>query len=77
MAKTKEESIVFQNQSHLVQQHFQNCGICPDLLDICLATDLMVEFGTKGFSKELKERFDKMETYIQSKYQHKPIPGLK
>jgi len=77
MARTKEEQIVFQNQSHLVQKHFDNCGMCPDLLDICLATDLMVEFATKGFSKEVKDRFDKMEIYLQSKYQHKPIPGLK
>lgn len=70
MAKTQTESIVFQNQSHLVQRHYQNCGICPDLLDICLATDLMVEFGTKGFSKELKDRFDKMEIYLNSKYKN-------
>jgi hypothetical protein len=77
MVRTKDQSIVFQNQSHLVQRHFQNCGICPDLLDICLATDLMVDFGTNGYSKDLKERFDKMETYIESKYQHKEITELK
>lgn len=65
--KNKEEIIVFQNQSHLVQQHFNNCGICPTLLDICLATDLMVKFATEGYSKELKTRFDNFEIYIADK----------
>lgn len=66
--KTKEEQIVFQNQSHLVAKHFENCGICPSLLDICLATDLMVDFATKGYSKELKTRFDNMDKYLGEKY---------
>lgn len=77
MARTKEQSIVFQNQSHLVQQHFLNCGICPELFDIALATDLMVDWATDGYSKPLKERFDNMENYLQSKYKHKDITGLK
>lgn len=68
MSRTKEQSIVFQNQSHLVQKHFQTCGICPTLLDLCLGTDLMVRFATEGYSKELKERFDAYETYIQEQY---------
>jgi len=65
--KTKEEQIVFQNQSHLIQKHFDNCGVCPSLLDICLATDLMVEFATKGYSKELKVRFDNFDKYLNEK----------
>ena len=66
--RTKDEQIVFQNQSHLVVKHFTDCGICPTLFDICLTTDLMVEFATKGYSKELKLRFDAMEIYIDEQY---------
>lgn len=77
MARTKEQAIVFQNQSHLVQRHFDNCGICPELFDIALATDLMVDWAIDGYSKALKERFDNMENYLQSKYKHKEITGLK
>jgi hypothetical protein len=66
--KNKEEIIVFQNQSQLVERYFTNCGICPDLLDICLVTDLMVEFATKGYSPELKTRFEKMEVYLNKQY---------
>lgn len=71
MAKTNQETIVFQNQSHLVQRYFESCGICPSLMDICLATDLMVRWATEGYSKELKERFDKLETYLESKKNEK------
>lgn len=66
--KSKDEMIVFQNQSHLVQKYFNDCGICPDLLDIALATDIMVDFTIKGFSKELKTRFDNFQKYCDEKY---------
>lgn len=70
MAKTKDEIIVFQNQSHLVQKYFNDCGICPDLMDIALATDIMVEFATKGYSSELKTRFDNFQIYCDNKYKN-------
>lgn len=63
--RTKEESIIFQNQSHLVQRYFQDCGMCPSLLTIALATDVMVDFAMKGPTKEVLTRFEKMEHYIQ------------
>lgn len=67
-SRSKDEMIVFQNQSHLVQKYFNDCNICPDLLDIALATDIMVEFAIKGFSKELKTRFDNFQKYCEEKY---------
>jgi hypothetical protein len=66
--RTKDEMIVFQNQSHLIQQHFKNCDICPDLLDLALCTDLMTKFAVEGYSKELKQRFEDMENYLNEKY---------
>jgi hypothetical protein len=68
VVRPREESIVFQNQSHLIQQYFTNCNICPDLMDINLATDLQVRWATEGFSKELMERFEKFQQYIEEKY---------
>ena len=64
--RTKEEQIVFQNQSHLVQKYFESCGICPSLLTIALATDVMVDFAINGPTKEVLGRFEKMELFIQS-----------
>lgn len=71
MSRTKEQSIVFQNQSHLVQRHFEQCGICPSLKDIALGTDLMVRFALEGYSKELGETMDRYEEYIQEQYKGK------
>lgn len=65
--RTKEETIIFQNQSHLVQKYFDTCGVCPSLLDIALATDVMVDFAINGPTKEVLTRFEKMERYIESK----------
>jgi len=67
--RTDQDRIMFQNQSHLVENYFKSCNICPDLYDICLATDLMVEYVKYGSkSKELAERFDKFQQYIEEKY---------
>lgn len=66
--KTRDEAIIFQNQSHLVQKHFNDCGICPELIDINLATSLQVQFVINGFSKDLAERFQSFEKYISEKY---------
>lgn len=65
--KTKEEQIIFQNQSHLVQRYFESCGLCPSLFDICLATDLMVRWAMEGHSKELFGRFENLDKYIKTK----------
>ena len=71
MARTESQKIVFQNQSHLVQKHFENCGICPSLKDLCLGTDLMVRYATEGYSGELAGRFDAYEQYITEQYRGK------
>jgi hypothetical protein len=64
--RTKDEIIIFQNQSKLIQKHFENCGFCPTLLEIALATDVMVDFATKGPTKEVLIRFEKMEAHIDT-----------
>jgi len=64
--RTKDEIIIFQNQSHLIQKYFESCGYCPTLLEIALATDVMVDFATKGPTKEVLTRFEKMQAHIQT-----------
>jgi len=67
--RTKDQIIIFQNQSHLVQKHFNDCGFCPSLLLIALSTDVMVDFAINGPTKEVLARFEKMERYIQEEKQ--------
>ena len=68
--RSSQHQIVFQNQSHLVQRYFEQCGICPSLEDICLATDLMVRFCKEGYSKELNEIFKRFDIHIQNNYKN-------
>jgi hypothetical protein len=71
--RTSQHQIIFQNQSHLVENYFHNCGICPSLLDIALATDLMARFCQEGYTKELGDLFDRFDTHIQGKYKNNPL----
>jgi hypothetical protein len=64
MSRTKDQIIVFQNQSNLIRQYFQDRGISPSLLLLALATDVMVDFAMNGPTKEVLKRFEKMEAYI-------------
>lgn len=66
MSRTKDEIIVFQNQSHLIERYFASCGICPSLLTLALATDVMVDFAINGPTKPVLERFEKMEAYLKT-----------
>lgn len=63
--RTKDEIIIFQNQSHLVQRYFNDCNICPSLMTIALATDVMVDFAINGPTKDVLNRFEKMEAFIK------------
>ena len=66
--RQKEEQIVWQNQSHLSRQWFVDHQIRPDLLDICLVTDVLVQFCQLGPTKEVKERMETMKQYLSKKY---------
>lgn len=67
-ATSKDQQIIFQNQSRLVMDWFTNCGICPDIMDINMVSDLQVIWITEGYSKDLKERYDLMDNYLSDKY---------
>lgn len=70
--RTKDEIIIFQNQSHLVQRYFNDCNICPSLMTIALATDVMVDFAINGPTKEVLTRFEKMEAFIREEKKKQP-----
>ena len=66
--RSSQHQITFQNQSHLVLKYFENCNICPSLMDICLATDLMVRFCQEGYTKELSDLFERFDNHIEKQY---------
>jgi hypothetical protein len=68
MKRDTNYTIIYQNQSDKALRWFENCGICPDLLDVCLTSDLMTEFTLTGPTKETMERFKVFKGYIDEKY---------
>jgi hypothetical protein len=68
--RSSQHQITFQNQSHLVQRHFEQMNISPTLMDICLATDLMTRFCQEGYTKELGDLFERFEAHIDKQYKN-------
>ena len=67
--RDNQDRIMWQNQSHLTQKYFDDLGIKPDLWDVCLATDLLVEYIKTGRSNEdLKRSFENLQKYLETKY---------
>jgi glutaminase len=66
--RTSQHQIIYQNQSHLVQRYFEQCGICPTLQDICLATDLLTRFCQEGYTKELADLLKRFDQHINETY---------
>jgi hypothetical protein len=68
MKRDNQYVITYQNQSDKSLRYFENLGIQPDLLDMCLTTDLMTEFAILGPTKEVLERFKTFQSYFDGKY---------
>jgi hypothetical protein len=66
--RTDQDRIMFQNQSHLIMNYFANSNTCPDLIDVCRATDMMVEYIKFPKDQSVVDRFDKFKAYIKEKY---------
>lgn len=64
--RTKDESIVWQNQSHLVQKYIQDRGIKISLTDMCRITDVMMEYALKGRDKDTLNKLDAVEAYLKN-----------
>lgn len=65
---SKDKMIVYQNQSKLILDWFNNQGISPSLLDITLISSLMADACVDGLSKDLIKRFETMDSYLKGKY---------
>ena len=65
--KTKEETITWQNQSHLVQRYLESNNIPATLLDICRITDVMSEYALNGRTKEVLQKLEAVDKFIKEK----------
>lgn len=65
--KTKEESVSWQNQSHLVQRYVETNNYDVSLLDICRITDVMSEYALNGRTKEVLSKLEAIDKYLKEK----------
>jgi len=64
----KDRIIARQSMSKLSLEYFKECGICPSLSDIIKITAMLEHFIIDGYSKELINKFEVMDDYIQKQY---------
>ena len=59
-------SIARQSQLKLVSEWGNNCGVCLSLKDMVAITNVMVDYVENGYTKELGDRLEKIDGYINS-----------
>jgi len=71
MAQSKERQIAAQSQLKMTQEWAQSCGICLTLADLVKVSTVLVDYIENGYSKEMGERLDKVDSYLQTEYKGK------
>jgi len=62
--RTKEQSIVWQNQSHLAMSYFNSCGLCPSIFDLCRVTDVLMDYAMNGRTEQSVKKLEAVDKYL-------------
>lgn len=65
---TTQDSIVRQSSLKFVQDYQRTIGCPLTIKEIIGITNVIVDYCQNGWSKDLGERVDKIDTFIQSKF---------
>lgn len=65
---TTQDSIVRQSSLKFVQDYQRTIGCPLTIKEIMGITNVIVDYCQNGWSKDLSERVDKIDTFIQSKF---------
>ena len=65
---TREKSIIAQSQLKMAHDWSTSCGYCLTLKDLVSVSVVLAEYCEKGYSKELGERLQKVDAYLQEQY---------
>lgn len=68
MAQSKDKQIMAQSQLKMAQEWSQSCGYCLTLKDLVSVSVVLADFCENGYSKELGERLNKVEEYLNEQY---------
>jgi hypothetical protein len=64
MAQTQGKQISTQSNLKLVVEYMNCCDKCLSMVEIIQIVTVLNDFVENGYSKELKERFDKIDQII-------------
>jgi hypothetical protein len=73
MARTKEQQIVAQSTLKLILEWSNTCGYCLSLKDLCGISRVVEEYVETGYTKELGDRLEKVDEYLQGKENAKKL----
>lgn len=62
----KQKQIIRQSQSKLVLDYFNSCDKCVTLKTLVGITEVLVDYVSNGYSKDLGERLDKIDEHIKT-----------
>ena len=68
MARNSQDQIIAQSQLKLTLEYFQMCEVCPSLADVIKISTMLEKYVKDGYSSNLVESFDKIDSYISEKY---------
>ena len=68
MAQNKERQIMAQSQLKMAQEWANSCGYCLTLKDLVSISVVLVDYCENGYSKELGDRLNKVDDYLQKQY---------
>lgn len=64
MSQSKERQIATQSNLKLVVEYMNSCDKCLSMVEIIQITTVLNDFVENGYSKELKERFEKIDQLV-------------
>lgn len=67
MAQSKERQIATQSNMKLIVEYMNSCDKCLTLTEIVQITTVLNDFVENGYSKELKDRFEKIDQLVFNK----------
>lgn len=68
MATEKDRQIIRQSQIKSSLDYFKMMGINPTLEDVIKTTTLLEMFCVNGYSKDMVDRFEKLDDHIREMY---------
>ena len=68
MEQNKDKQIMAQSQLKMAHEWATSCGYCLTLKDLVSVSVVLVDYCENGYSKEIGERLNKVDEYLQQQY---------